>query len=218
MPNEEVELATKLHEILNGVSPEQAVIALKRAAQVPVRPKHWTGRSVAPYYDKPHAIIAQKILDKLASLPDLKNRGLLLTTRVFSCSRATIYNKWNQGALFLVENMDTPEGYYAELHERLEVTRSEDGITIALRKPFDLSKIQEIDIAPVAESAKITKQNKQWRKDMESWLDNPDGDAVFVADGLQLSQAVQEELKNSFAGLDTVIVKITDNKVVLRKI
>lgn len=214
MSNEQAsinETAIKLAEIIGTTPPK----IMQEAVNVALRPKIWSGRSTAPYYDKAHAIMAKKILDKLVITPDNESKGLILTATVFGCTAGTVYNKWNQGALYLIENMDTPHGEYRALHERLEVSRRSDGILLSFRKSFNLDAIQVVDVSK--SNAGVIVDNT-WRIDMEQWLDNPEADSIFKREGLHLSPEEQEELENSFSGIESIVYKISGSKIILRRV
>ncbi len=174
------------------------------------RPHGWSKHSKACYFRKCYADEILEHIDKqIETGQDLIFR-YDIWCKSLNISEKTLYIRFNQAILFLLEKMD-PEGKYQKWYDNVDIDckKSKIGIIMSVAHIKDSKKIPVELIEP-------RQSLPEWRKQLMDWLES-DSNEPFIKESIALSPDEIVSLRNEFLTNDGLCVDIKANKIAIIK-
>lgn len=174
------------------------------------RPQGWSRRSNASYYKQSFAEEIKVLIDGMLEsrkdiilryssycLPDVRN----------GISKNTLYLRVNQSVKFLLDKLD-PDGKYMAWYRAVKIKITPAGIEIRFGEESRNSKL----IPMVYEEIVTQREDAEWRKDMENWLESTDV-RPFVRKHLALSNEEVEKLQSELGELKGIAASVKNESI-----
>lgn len=197
MPPEEDPIAKLNENIANGsLRPERVE-------------QFWMSRRTGTYYKKHFADELIPVLESMLEEGDDPKPREFRYSKFPRYTKKTLLTKISQSWMFLRDKMD-PTGKYRKLWDITQLTPRATGILLH----YIHTKAVEPMQADVVDDVKIT---FKWKEEMEKFLEEGQVGEKFQKTGLSLTQEQQDDIKNSFVGLEGVHVSVSETTVKVLK-
>jgi len=173
------------------------------------RPQGWSKHSKSSYFKKQYAEeIREHIDQQIATGQDLVFR-YDTWCKTLGISERTLYARFNQAIMFLVQRMD-PTGKYSEWYDSVDIDckTSKVGIIMSTAK-FEATKSIKPELITPRQSL------PQWRKELMDWLES-DSEEPYCKENIALSNEEILSLRE-FLTQDGLMVDIKCNKIAIVK-
>ena len=167
------------------------------------RPAGWSKRSYGSYFNNFYGEQAKAIFDGM--MTDGQPR-ILRYDSVKGVSNDSLYLRFQQGKMFLLQNMHTADGKYAKFADGIRCIRRK-GVGIIIEHGGNEIPLNAVQVMPVASTPK-------WKKELDDYLenDNPTG-VPFIRDNLALKEEDVVLLTQELEGLTNIMFDITQSSV-----
>lgn len=190
---------------------------LKKVLSAPLKsvdilPRGWTGSSNAPYYKEKHAMLVKPIIDKMIET----GKPQLIQYSDCGYTWHTLNTLLNQGWLWLIDNLDTPENpAYQTWRNKVVINKTPNGAALYIKKDKTEEELKPLSSVEIGDSLESSK----WRTELQDFLDNsPAGSKPKKWSGLNLTVEEQSDLDLSLSGLkDTIVYVIKANELIIAK-
>jgi hypothetical protein len=177
------------------------------------KPKGWSHKSNAPYYNKVYGRELQTLVDQMM----VTGQSIVYGYKEFcqgesQCSPQTLYNRVNQSLRYLIECMDTEDHKYGQWYETVKIERARgQGVIIF----YAVGLGPQSEGTPKARMVEPKSTQAVWERQMDDWLEDSDNFEPYVKEGLSLSQDEIVDLKIRLNALQNIQCSITTDRVAL---
>ena len=122
---------------------------------------------------------------------------------------SALYLRITQSVLYLMRELDTPEGKYTEFRKKFEITKESSGVCLRFRKkliPTEAGKVNPKD------------ERNQWKEALEDILQNGKPNTQYTIPRLQLTLEEQIELRASLFEIKNLYSMISGSDIVIVKL
>ena len=205
--HEHANVADKLEQIIANPVTRSAIASIISSP----RPQGWGRKSTATYFKKVYADeLIPHIDSQIESGKDLIFRYNVWCQQLHISER-TLYTRFNQAILFLLERLD-PTGKYNKWYDSVDIdTKSNSlGIVFSVVRSQMAQAIKPELIEPAQSLPK-------WRTQLADWLENDESDS-FVREHLALSPEDITKLRDEFMGNEGLMVDIKSHSIKIVKV